>query len=301
MSRLRLPAALVVLLATTACTDQPTAIQPPDDGPNLNYVTSLNVICPASVQVSATTWCDVWAWRSDGSYTWESFTGWWYSSNSSVLNVWGAGNVQGVSAGSATVYVWVDGVLGTAPMQVTATPVPTSISVTPSSSSVAVGQGTFLTAKVLDQNGQQMSGYSFTWSSSNGSVATVGSNGYVSGGSIGSATITAEAVGVTGISGSASVSVVPEFDVSIEGEDEVKPNQSCTWWASVSGGTAPYSYSWSSLGGWGSSQYEPSSWTGSSSNSSFVIYLTVTDANQVSVSAQKTVHTNPSLWMECPL
>lgn len=66
----------------------------------------------------------------------------------------------------------------------------------------------------------------------------------------------------------------PPLSVFISGPDEVPPDEYCTWQASVTGGTAPYSYSWSgALSGSGSSV------SGSISQSSW-LYLTVTDAGQ---------------------
>ena len=55
----------------------------------------------------------------------------------------------------------------------------------------ALGETVQLTATVLDQNGQAMSGVSVTWASSDGGVASVGANGVVTAVQNGSATVTA--------------------------------------------------------------------------------------------------------------
>lgn len=66
----------------------------------------------------------------------------------------------------------------------------TSVTVTPSSGSVAEGRTIQLTA-VATANGNTLSGQTFTWASSNPSVATVSSSGLVTGVAQGSARITA--------------------------------------------------------------------------------------------------------------
>jgi hypothetical protein len=75
-----------------------------------------------------------------------------------------------------------------------------SITVTPQTSSIAIGQGVQLTAQATPGNVSP----SYTWTSSNTSVATVSQSGLVSGAGVGSATITASA---SGISGTATVTV----------------------------------------------------------------------------------------------
>ncbi len=80
----------------------------------------------------------------------------------------------------------------------------------------ALGETVQLTATVLDQNGQAMSGVSVTWASSDGGVASVGANGVVTAVQNGSATVTATA-GTA--SGTASVTVsqqAAQVDVSPE-------------------------------------------------------------------------------------
>ncbi|MCB9498160.1 MAG: endonuclease [Erysipelotrichaceae bacterium] len=78
---------------------------------------------------------------------------------------------------------------------------PNTITVTPSSSSIAVGGTASLTASV------DTGSTSVTWSSSNSSVATVSSSGVVTGVAAGTATITATSTVDTSVSGSASVTV----------------------------------------------------------------------------------------------
>ena len=39
----------------------------------------------------------------------------------------------------------------------------------------------------------------------------------------------------------------PPLSVEIQGPSTVPPNETCTWWATVTGGEAPYSYQWSGV------------------------------------------------------
>ena len=86
-------------------------------------------------------------------------------------------------------------------------PVFTSVAVTPESSTlVTAGETVQLEAAALDQSNNQIPGKTFTWTSSDEDVATVGSTGLVTAaGANGSVTITAASEGK---SGSATVEVV---------------------------------------------------------------------------------------------
>ena len=70
-------------------------------------------------------------------------------------------------------------------------PVFTSVSISPASPTVAIGQTEQLTAIAKDQNGANMSGATFTYQSNAVSVATVTNAGVVSGVGAGTARITA--------------------------------------------------------------------------------------------------------------
>ena len=84
-------------------------------------------------------------------------------------------------------------------------PVATTVTVSPASAMLsALGETVQLTATVLDQRGQAMSGVTVTWASSDGAVASVGANGVVTAVTNGSASVTAT---VGNASGSATVTV----------------------------------------------------------------------------------------------
>lgn len=65
------------------------------------------------------------------------------------------------------------------------------------------------------------------------------------------------------------------LSVSISGGTDIQPNTQCYWWANVSGGTPPYTYSWSggtALSGTNAVEYS------AQSASSFTVSVEVTDA-----------------------
>jgi hypothetical protein len=131
----------------------------------------------------------------------------WASSAPDVATVSTSGLVTGVAAGSATLTATSDGQSGTATVTVTGigigAPVAT-VTVSPTSGGVPVGQTVQLTATPQDSAGNPLSGRTVTWATSNAAVATVSANGLVSGLVAGTATITATSEGP---SGSAAITV----------------------------------------------------------------------------------------------
>src|SRR5438309_3109899 len=127
------------------------------------------------------------------------------SSDTTVATVSASGQVTGVAPGSASITATSEGKSGTAEITVTTVPV-ASVTVSPATASVAVGQTLQLTATPKDSTGTALTGRSVTWVSSNPGVATVSSNGLVTSGAVGTATITATSEGKAG---SAAVTVTP--------------------------------------------------------------------------------------------
>ncbi len=78
--------------------------------------------------------------------------------------------------------------------------------ITPSNDSIAIGATVTLSAKVVNAQGQVVNGATVFWNTSNANVATVSSNGTVTGVDTGSVQIAASANGVSGI---AAISVLP--------------------------------------------------------------------------------------------
>lgn len=130
----------------------------------------------------------------------------WTSSNSAVAAVDAIGLAAGLTPGGITITATSDAVSGTAALTVTLSPpVLTVISVTPATSSVAVGATQQLTAAALDQRNDPFALLTpVIWTSDNPTVATVDANGMVAGVAPGTATTTA-ANGA--ISGQATISV----------------------------------------------------------------------------------------------
>jgi uncharacterized protein YjdB len=128
----------------------------------------------------------------------------WASNNGGVATVSGTGLVTALAAGTVIITAACEGKSGAA--TVTATNVPVaSVTVSPATASVQVGQTVQLTATPKDATGNPLSGRVITWATSNAAVATV-SGGLVSGGAVGLATITATSEGQ---SGTAAVTVTP--------------------------------------------------------------------------------------------
>lgn len=219
----------------------------------MGATTRVTVFCPGSMYVGSTSSCSAQGYASNGTPT-STFVTWWSSSNSSVVNVNGGGGVYAGSPGTAWISATIDGVTGSAAITVNYVPVLTSVSVTPSNPTVNKGYGTQLTATARDQYGAAMSGYTFTWSSGNTAVATVGSTGFVSAIDLGSASISAT---TGGVSGSTTVTVVNgPLQVSVSGPQYTTRYQSAQFTATTLGGTPGYTYQWrtrqGNAGGWGS-------------------------------------------------
>ena len=137
--------------------------------------------------------------------TGKTFT--WTSSNTSVATVnpssGTATTASGVNAGSTTIRATVDGVTGTATLRVTEPPpVVNRVTVSPASASIEEGNTRRFTATARESDGTLISGKTFTWTSTNTSVATVnpssGTATTATGVNAGSTTIRATVDGVTG-------------------------------------------------------------------------------------------------------
>ena len=138
----------------------------------------------------------------------------WSSSNTAIATVSGTGLVTGVAGGGpVTITATSEGQSGSASVTVTTVPV-ASVTVTPPSASVQVGQTVQLTATLKDANGNILTGRTVTWSSNQTTVATVNATGRVTARAAGSATITATSEGQSGTS-SITVTPVPVASVTV--------------------------------------------------------------------------------------
>ena len=127
----------------------------------------------------------------------------WTSSNPSVATVTSAGLLKGITTGTTQISATSGTLSSTVQATVTAIPV-ASVSVTPSSSTLAVNGTVSLSAKAMDSNGNTLTGRATVWSSSNASVVTVSPAGVATAVSPGTSTITAS---IEGKSATASITV----------------------------------------------------------------------------------------------
>ena len=125
------------------------------------------------------------------------------SSSNQVATVSAQGLVTAVSAGVATITAASEGATGKATITIMPDPV-AAVEITPSTANISIGQTTQLTAIAKNVNGQTLSGRSVFWSTSTPSVASVTTNGLVTGISAGNAVIVAS---IEGRQASASVTV----------------------------------------------------------------------------------------------
>lgn len=129
----------------------------------------------------------------------------WSSNNERVATVNATGLVTALSPGGAIITATAEG--RSSPASVTVLSIPVSrVVVTPSTSSVFVGQSTTLTSQALSATGQPLTGRAVSWSSGTPAVATVNSAGVVTGVSVGSTVVLAS---IDGVVGSANVAVLP--------------------------------------------------------------------------------------------
>ncbi len=144
----------------------------------------------ATVQLSATV-------RDQNNNPMSGQTVNWNSSNTAVATVSGSGLVTAVSNGTAQITARSGNASGTANITV-AEPVPTRITVTPSSHTLeAIGATVQLSATVRDQRNNVMSGQTITWSSGDEAVATVSATGLVTAVANGMTEITAKSGSLT--------------------------------------------------------------------------------------------------------
>src|SRR5216683_2810786 len=137
----------------------------------------------------------------------------WSTSNAAVATVNGSGLVTGVATGSATITATSEGKSGTATVTVNGVPV-ASVTVSPATASIMVGQAVQLTATPKDANGNVLTGRVVTWASNNGGGATVNGTGLVTALAAGTAIITAACESATGTT-TVTVTNVPVASVTV--------------------------------------------------------------------------------------
>jgi uncharacterized protein YjdB len=167
---------------------------------------------PASVQVGSTVQLTATPQDANGTpLTGRVVT--WTSSDTMIAPVSGSGLVTGRAPGSATITATSEGTSGTSALTVLGVPV-ASVTVTPSPTTVPVGQTVQLTATPKDANGAPLTGRLVIWTSSDTTIAKVSGSGLVTGRAAGSATVSATSEGKTGTS-TVSVAIVPVASVTV--------------------------------------------------------------------------------------
>jgi alpha-tubulin suppressor-like RCC1 family protein len=124
--------------------------------------------------------------------------------------------VTGLTTGSATIMASTGAVTGEVVVSVTPRRVIASVTVTPASATMIVGEATRLVATPRDANGDAISNRPISWAIDNPSVATVGSIGQVLAVAVGTARATATSEGV---SGSATITVTTLDFASVSAGD----------------------------------------------------------------------------------
>ncbi len=137
----------------------------------------------------------------------------WSSSDSATATVNGTGLVTGATPGTAEIYATSEGHSDSSTVTVTA-PTVASVSVSPTSATLRVGNTSQLTATVRDAGGNLLTGHTVTWASSATAAATVSASGLVTAVAPGSATITATSDGKSGTS-AITVTLVPVSSVTV--------------------------------------------------------------------------------------
>ncbi|MGM0555268.1 MAG: Ig-like domain-containing protein, partial [Myxococcota bacterium] len=120
----------------------------------------------------------------------------WTSSREDVASIDGSGLVEGMKEGTTTITARARDKSATATVVVTASVA--NVDVSPNPAQVALDDTTQLTATVEDANGNELSGRDVAWESSDETIATVNSNGIVTGVSEGDVDITATSEGESG-------------------------------------------------------------------------------------------------------
>jgi uncharacterized protein YjdB len=129
----------------------------------------------------------------------------WTTTNATVASVTSTGFVTAHASGTVTIRANCDGIVGSSAVTVTTRP-PNAVIVTPAQMLVQPGRASQLTVQVLDALGGVIPNSQVTWSSADPAIATVASDGLVTGVALGNTTITATSGGK---SGTAQVTVTP--------------------------------------------------------------------------------------------
>ncbi len=120
----------------------------------------------------------------------------WNSSATNIATIDTSGVATGLNVGSTQITATSEGVTSP-PVTLTVTPVVASVSISPVSATIKMGETLQFTATAKDSKGNIIDGAIFSWSNTFAGVATIDSNGLATGVAPGTVIITATSAGVT--------------------------------------------------------------------------------------------------------
>ena len=139
----------------------------------------------------------------------------WSSTDASYVSVSPTGTITGVKPGSAKVVAATSNVADTSFVTVSPASIST-LSISPNSTTLSSGKTVQLTAHAADAGGNELTGRTVGWSTSDDNIAAVSTSGVVTAGKVGSATITATSEGLratatihVGAGGVAMITIAP--------------------------------------------------------------------------------------------
>ena len=193
-TRSRLSPLALVLSFALGCTSSsdPGGGDPPPTAPVASVTVTAaqaSVVVGASVQMSAST-LDA----SGNVLTGRAVT--WSTSDAAVATVDGSGSVTGESPGPATITATSEGRAGSAPITVLTDVA--AVVVTPNPAEVISTLSVQMTPTAQAADASPLTGKTFTWTTADASIATVDTNGLVTGGTPGTTTVSATSEGIVG-------------------------------------------------------------------------------------------------------
>ena len=149
----------------------------------------------SSIQIGQTTQAAATAYDSSGNQiSGRPVT--WSSGSPSIATVSSSGGITGVANGKAKIIATVDGITGSVDETVSSATI-ANLSVVLAKSLIAAGDTTRAKAVATDAAGNEITGRTVTWSSSNPAIATVSNLGLVTGVGAGTVSISALVDGLT--------------------------------------------------------------------------------------------------------
>jgi uncharacterized protein YjdB len=237
----RLAGLLLCLTVLTACPpDAPQTDSPPGRIASIGFVTTAGTVSSLLLGLRPGQTLQLYATTSDAAgnpVTGVPIT--WASNTPAVASVSSTGLVTALTIGSTTISATASGISGSLTLRVLSTPV-ASVSLSPASATVAIGQAVQLSATAKDASGTVLVGRPATWASSAASIATVDTGGTVRGVATGSASVTATVETVTG---SAAITVPTASTNPVLFSDDFSAGASASWtgllgaWSIVSDGS----------------------------------------------------------------